>query len=147
MISGILAGGIPGFRIELCCFLHPSSGPWFFVVFSLLSCIMGLRNMTHKLSSACAEMILSYHLLPQQIFFTHNWNLTRHFRVVVCFLVCLLVCVLCGLFLLVLVFLCCFCFWFFVFRFCSFERDQGIGLCIGPYQLPVAALQLGPCAN
>ena len=58
---------------------------------------MGLRNMTHKLSSACAEMILSYHLLPQQIFFTHNWNLTRHFRVVVCFLFfCLFVfCVVC----------------------------------------------------
>ena len=54
--------------------------------------------MTHKLSSACAEMILSYHLLPQQIFFTHNWNLTRHFRVVVCFFwfVCLFVfCVVC----------------------------------------------------
>ena len=67
--------------------------------------------------------------MPQQIFFTHNWNLTRHFRVVVCFLVGLLVCVLCGLFLLVLGFA-------FVLRFCSFERDQGIGLCIGP--LPVA---------
>ena len=26
--------------------------------------------MTHKLSSACAELILSYHLLSQQIFFT-----------------------------------------------------------------------------
>ena len=117
MISGILAGGIPGFRIELCCFLHPSSGPWFFVVFSLLSCIMGLRNMTHKLSSACAEMILSYHLLPQQIFFTHNWNLTRHFRVVVCFLVCLLVCVLCGLFLLVLVFCVVFAFGSLCFGF------------------------------
>ena len=101
MISGILAGGIPGFRIELCCFLHPSSGPWWFVVFSLLSCVMGLRNMTHKLSSACAEMILSYHLLPQQIFFTHNWNLSRHWCVVVCFF--LFVCVLCVLLLLVLV--------------------------------------------
>ena len=28
--------------------------------------------MTHKLSSACAEMILSYHLSPQQICFTHK---------------------------------------------------------------------------
>ena len=34
--------------------------------------------MTHKLSSACAEMITSYHLSPQQICFTHNWNLSRH---------------------------------------------------------------------
>ena len=92
-----------------------------FVVFLLLSCVMGLRNMTHKLSSACAEMILSYHLLPQLIFFTHNWNLSRHWCVVVCFLVG----VLCGLFLLVLVFLCCFCFWFCVFRFLFFWTWQG----------------------
>ena len=28
--------------------------------------------MTHKLSSACAEMITSYHLSPQQICFTHK---------------------------------------------------------------------------
>ena len=27
--------------------------------------------------------ILRYHLLPQQIFFTHNWNLSRHCFVVV----------------------------------------------------------------
>ena len=65
-------GWIPGFRVELCCFLHPSRGPWCLCFVSLLACIMGLRNMTHKLSSACAEMILSYHLSPQQIFFTHK---------------------------------------------------------------------------
>ena len=94
---------------------------------------MGLRNMTHKLSSACAEMILSYHLLPQQIFFTHNWNLSRHWCVGVCFL---FVCVLCGLFLLVLVVcLCCFAFGSLCFGSCFCERDKGIGLCIGP--LPV----------
>ena len=28
--------------------------------------------MAHKLSFACAEMILSYHLLPQLIFFTYK---------------------------------------------------------------------------
>ena len=27
VISGILAGGIPGFRIELCCFHHPLTWP------------------------------------------------------------------------------------------------------------------------
>ena len=27
VISGILAGGIPGFRSELCCFFHPFSWP------------------------------------------------------------------------------------------------------------------------
>ena len=85
-----------------------------FVIFSLLSCVMGLRNMTHKLSSACAEMILSYHLLPQQIFFTHNWNLSRYCCVVVCFL---FVCVLCGLFLLVLVFCVVFAFGSLCFGF------------------------------
>ena len=81
-----------------------------FVAFSLLSCIMGLRHMTHKLSSACAEMILSYHLLPQQFFFTHNWNLSRHCCVVVCFCVFLCVfvwfafaCVLCFVLFLLLV--------------------------------------------
>ena len=81
---------------------------------------MGLRNMTHKMSSA--EMILSYHLLPQQIFFTHNWNLSRHWCVVVCFL---FVCVLCGLFLLVLVFcfLCC----------CFFPPVWPIRTRLGPY--------------
>ena len=85
-----------------------------FVVFSLLSCVMGLRNMTHKLSSAYAEMILSYHLLPQQIFFTHNWNLSRHCCVVVFF-----VCVLCGLFLLLLVFCVVFAFGSLCFGSCS----------------------------
>ena len=87
--------------VSLCCF-------------SLLSYVMGLRNMTHKLSSACAEMILSYQLLPQQIFFTHNWNLSRHCCVVVCFL---FVCVLCGLFLLVLVFCVVFAFGSLCFGF------------------------------
>ena len=37
VISGILAGGIPGFCTELCCFLHPLTWPlvillWFFVL-------------------------------------------------------------------------------------------------------------------
>ena len=119
-----------------------------FVVFSLLSCIMGLRNMTHKLSSACAEMILSYHLLPQQIFFTHYWNLTRHFRVVVCFLVCLLVCVLCGLFLPVLVFCVVFAFGSCASGFCFFWTWPGnrtmyrssTSCLLRPYSL-------GPCVN
>ena len=46
--------------------------------------------MTHKLSSACAEMITSYHLSPQQICFTINWNLSRHgfVALVVVFLLC-----------------------------------------------------------
>ena len=31
VISGILAGGIPGFCIELCCFLHPLIWPLVFL--------------------------------------------------------------------------------------------------------------------
>ena len=37
VILGILAGGIPGFGIELCCFLHPVN--WSLV---LLSCFLFL---------------------------------------------------------------------------------------------------------
>ena len=47
------------FRIELCCFLHPSSGPWCVCGFSVVVLCYGPANMTHKLSSACAEMILT----------------------------------------------------------------------------------------
>ena len=44
MISGILAGGIPGFRIELCCFLHPLEWPIVILgLVSLLHISMGLR--------------------------------------------------------------------------------------------------------
>ena len=84
--------------------------------------------MAHKLSFACAEMILRYHLLPQQILFTHNWDLSRHCCVVVCFCVCVLcglllfVCVF-GLFLLLVLVVGVFCF--------PLERDRLIGLCGG----------------
>ena len=108
MISGILAGGIPGFRIELCCFLHPAVAHGDFVVFPVVALFYGPANMTQKLSSACAEMILSYHLLPQQIFFTHNWNLSRHcFVVVWLFVFCVVfVCLCLFLVLFLLLFLC-----------------------------------------
>ena len=33
VISGILAGGIPGFRVVLCCFAHLGVWPCYFVVF------------------------------------------------------------------------------------------------------------------
>ena len=52
MISGILAGGIPGFYIELCCFPHPLNWPlWFcgvscFVCFLVRACVI----MAHKMS-------------------------------------------------------------------------------------------------
>ena len=59
--------------------------------------------MAHKLSFACAEMILSYHLLPQLIFFTHELVTVTSLLGGLCW--CLLfVCV--G-----------FCFWCFVVLF------------------------------
>ena len=143
MISGILAGGIPGFRIELCCFLHPSSGPWCVCCFSVVVLCYGPANMTHKLSSACAEMILSYHLSPQQIFFTHKLEPVT--SLLCC---CVVVCFLCGLFLFWFDFGAVFAFGSLCFGFCSFERDEGIGLCIGP--LPVyfcGHYSFGPCVN
>ena len=85
-----------------------------FVVFPVVVLFYGPANMTHKLSSARADMILSYHLLPQQIFFTHNWNLSRH-----CFVVVWLFCLLCGLFLFVFVFGVVFAFGSLCFGSCS----------------------------
>ena len=96
---------------------------------------MGLRHMTHKLSSACAEMILRYHLLLQHFFFTHNWNLSRHCFVVVCFF--------CGLLLLVFVFVL-FLLLVLVFRFLFFARDKVIGLCIGPLPVDLRPYRLAP---
>ena len=147
MISGILAGGIPGFRIELCCFLHPAVAHGGLVVFLVVVLFYGPANMTQKLSSACAEMITSYQLSPQQICFTHKLEpvTSRFCGLVVVFL-------LCGLFCCLGLFRCCFCFWFFVFRFLFsvfvLERDKDFELCIGP--LPVCFCghySIGPCVN
>ena len=94
--------------------------------------------MTHKLSSACAEMITSYHLSPQQICFTHKLEpVTSRFcgLVVVFFCVgCLVVWVCFGVvFVLVL------CFSVFVLRFCSLERDKDFGLVSVLFQFTFAA--------
>ena len=70
-----------------------------FVVFPVVFVLWACVSMTHKLSSACAEMILSYHLLPQQIFFTQKLE-----PVTSLLCGCVVVCVLCGLFLFVFVF-------------------------------------------
>ena len=53
VISGILAGGIPGFRSELCCFFHPFSWPPRVVPCCLrfASFSVALLMMTHKMSS------------------------------------------------------------------------------------------------
>ena len=53
VISGILAGGIPGFRIELCCFYHPLAWPLCVVPCRLCfaSFSVAILKMTHKMSS------------------------------------------------------------------------------------------------
>ena len=53
VISGILAGGIPGFRIELCCFYHPLTWPLSVIPCFLCfaSCSVAILIMTHKMSS------------------------------------------------------------------------------------------------
>ena len=53
VISGILAGGIPGFRSELFCFSHPFSWPLSVVPCCLrfASFSVAILMMTHKMSS------------------------------------------------------------------------------------------------
>ena len=70
--------------------------------------------MTHKLSSACAEMITSYHLSPQQICFTHKLEpVTSRF----CGLVVVFFCV--GCFFVWVCFGVVFAFGSLFFGFCS----------------------------
>ena len=74
--------------------------------------------MTHKVSSACAEMITSYHISPQQICFTLKLEaVTSRF----CGLVAVFVCVffVCLLFVFVLC-VCCALVLFFSVLFLRF---------------------------
>ena len=94
MISGILAGGIPGFCMVLCCFTHSLVWPGGLDVLSFV--VLPYHN----------EMIQGYHLLHQLTYRTEP----------VTSLVCLFVlCFWFGVF----VFLCFACSgaWF-LFRFC-----------------------------
>ena len=70
--------------------------------------------MAHKLSFACAEMILSYHLLLQLIISPLNWNCHVAWWFVLVFAFCVLVFVF-GVLL--------FCFLVLCFLF-SYERDS-----------------------
>ena len=58
VISGILAGGIPGFRIELCCFFHPLVWPP--CVFPGCLCFASFSGHTHDdtqdVIDICGEM-------------------------------------------------------------------------------------------
>ena len=118
VISGILAGEIPGFCIELCCFSHPLNWPLVFLWrFLFLLFLKGPASSWHtRCHYACTEMILSYQLCINWSFSPINWNLSRHCSVVcvvlwfVCFWFGVFVFFLClGLFLVF--------FWFVVFGF------------------------------
>ena len=122
MFASKCQGECHAVKAALCDLGDPGWGdPWFphwalllpapfevahgdFVVFPVVFVLWACVSMTHKLSSACAELILSYHLLSQQIFFTQNWNLSRHCFVVVWFFVfcvgCFCLCLFFVLFLL-----------------------------------------------
>ena len=53
VISGILAGGIPGFRFELCCFSSSYLAPFVFLCFlCFASFSVAILKMTHKMSSS-----------------------------------------------------------------------------------------------
>ena len=113
-ISGILAGGIPGFRIELCCFCTLWSGPlwvcgWLFLVIS-----MGLRQHgTQVVICMRRDDTKLSPLASTDLFSPINWNPSRHgFAVVFLFVFCV------GCFFVCFCFWCCFCFWVFcLFRF------------------------------
>ena len=123
--------------------LQVAHGDFFFGLVVVL--FYGPANMTHKLSSACAEMITSYHISPQQICFTLKLEAapSRFCGLVAVFVCVFFVCCLCLFCVFVLL-------WFFVFRFCFSVFNPGTwqasGLCIGP--LPVyfcGHYSIGPC--
>ena len=91
VISGILAGGIPGFRFELCCFSPSYLAPFVFLCFlCFASFSVAIIIMTHKMSSCMLFPLLVAIPLLCVLF---------GLVVVVCFCVCLLL-FWCGLILM-----------------------------------------------
>ena len=98
----------------------------------------GPSNMTHKLSSACAETILSYHNSLQQNCFTHKLE-----PVTSLLCGCVVVCVLCGLlfcFLFGFVFGEFFAFCSLCFGFCSRNVTRDLDYVSVLYQFTFAAI-------
>ena len=95
VISGILAGGIPGFRMELCCFSHPPTWPiGVFCGSSVLLLVLGHSQWHIRCHFACNS---------------HCWW-RSHFSVSFLFWFC------CGC-----VFFACFCFVVFGLLSCLFS--------------------------
>ena len=91
VISGILAGGIPGFRIELCCFFHPLVWPPY--IFPGCLCFASFSGHTHDDTQ---DVIV--HLISQSCSDPTSLCLVW-FLVLLCFGVfCLFVCLFFGLF-------------------------------------------------
>ena len=106
VISGILAGGIPGFCIELCCFLHPLIWPLVFLSwFSVLLLVRGhYHHDTQDVIMHESPLLVAIPLLGVLL--------------VVLFLLGLLFFVVAGfLFVFLLGLLVCFCGLFCVFGF------------------------------
>ena len=108
VISGILAGGIPGFRIELCCFHHPLTWP-----LCVIPCFLCFASCSVAILNDTQDVIM--HVIP----------IAGSDPTSLCFLFVLVWLWLCvfGWFLLFLVVV----FWFLL--------GQLAGLCTGP--LPV----------
>ena len=83
VISGILAGGIPGFRIELCCFFHPLAWPLGVALCCLFCFIFGGHTQDDT------QDVIVY-LISQ------SWQLS-HFSVLCGFGFCVFVCLVCVL--------------------------------------------------
>ena len=110
VISGILAGGIPGFRIELCCFHHPLTWP-----LCVFPCFLCFASCSVAILNDTQDVIM--HVIP--IAGSDPTSL----RFFVCFVLVVVVCFWFAWFLLFLVVV----FWFLL--------GQLAGLCTGP--LPV----------
>ena len=103
-ISGILAGGIPGFRIELCCFYHPLTWP-----LCVIPCFLCFASCSVAILNDTQDVIM--HVIP----------IAGSDPTSLCFLF-VVVCFWFAWFLLFLVVV----FWFLL--------GQLAGLCAGPHQ-------------
>ena len=116
VISGLLAGGSPGFRRRLCCFSH-NCGMAMFVCWFFCSVLSFFCRHT------ILRMIQGYHFQPQALV---NW-LAAHFPllVVLVFVSCCGLVVFCFVFFLLCVFV-----WFGALL--ATGKWRLYGLCIGP---------------
>ena len=109
VISGILAGGIPSFCIELCCFLHPLFWPLVFLSwFSVLLLVCGhYHHDTQDVIMHESPLLVAIPLLGVLLVVLFLLGLLFFLLLVFC---CLLFVVFVGFACLFLWFVLCFCF-------------------------------------